>query len=381
MAAKIKYGLFILVLAIFCMPWVQDKCPVFSTKPLNGYAKSADDVPFTWKGWWDGTYQENKNKYLNDNSAFKPDLIRLNNQIDYSLYNALHAFRIVEGGDHNLFVSSNTIAYFGTDYIGYTAIRTKMEKLKALSDTFAKLGKSLVFVHSPAKEFMYPEYIPTSLITKKTTTNLETYLRVADSLQIPQINFNGWFCSMKNTSTEKLFSKQGVHWSVYGSYLAADSLIRYIEHQRSIHMPHPVWTKVTHSDKPRQTDNDVEQTLNLIYPFTQEMLSYPEVTYPQDATMTKPKVVYIGDSFLLIWITDGIMDHTNSNWEVWQWFAQVWDKNSTADKPSALIDNHDWLRVIDQSDCIVLMYTAFNLPYAGNGFIEKAYDHYFPGKK
>jgi hypothetical protein len=75
------------------------------------------------------------------------------------------------------------------------------------------------------------------------------------------------------------------------------------------------------------------------------------------------------------------MDHTNSNWEVWQWFAQVWDKNSTADKPSALIDNHDWLRVIDQSDCIVLMYTAFNLPYAGNGFIEKAYDHYFPGKK
>ena len=117
------------------------------------------------------------------------------------------------GTHHCLYQEPYINAYYGEDFAGYKTIRERSIKLKAIQDTFAKLGKSLVLVYAPNKAAYYPEYFPEHRVhDKKGVTNLEEYRRMADSLGINQIDMNAWFISMKKTTHELLFSKQGIHW-------------------------------------------------------------------------------------------------------------------------------------------------------------------------
>ena len=300
--------------------------------------------------------------------------------MDYMLFRKLHNTDVVVGTNNSLYMGSYIRGYFGRDYSGYGAILDKMTKVKALSDTLARLGKSLILVYTPAKEFLYPENIPQQFVPKlRGTTNHATFAHIGDSLEINQIDFNSWFTALKDTTNECLYPKRGTHWSVYGAYLAGDSLIRYLERLKNIRMPHPVWTKIERTEKPRYSDDDLEKTLNLMYPISSETLSYPIVTYPEDCGMTKPKVIYVGDSFTLLWRDLGFMDHTNADYAIWLWFRLLCDRqNPNAD---IKVQDTDWIGAIGGADCIVIMYTSFNFPVFGNGFIEKAYDHYYPGIK
>jgi acetyltransferase AlgX (SGNH hydrolase-like protein) len=381
MRGNIKTDLFTFVFIILLLPLTQQVFPVFTSGVLYGYSDSPPNVEFSWADWWEAKYQQQNTRFLNDNTGFRPDLVRLTNQLNYSLFHATHAWNIIEGSNHNLFLATSIDGYYGTDYAGYDAIHEKMRKLKAISDTLGRLGKSIILVHAPAKVFLFPEDIPEIRTHQpRTATNLETFIRIADSMKINQVDFNTWFCKMRDTSKELIFPHQGGHWSVYSSYLAADSLIRFIEKLRNIRMPHPAWTKILHTSKPRDPDDDIAKTLNLIYPITKEVFSYPEVSYTQDATMVKPKIIYIGDSFLLSWMRDGIMDNTNTDWQIWQWFSILWNKNSDKNKADGRVQDTDWIASINNTDCIVIMYTSFNLPALGNGFVEQAYDHYYPKK-
>jgi len=380
MHTGLKNRLLACLLFVLLVPMLQQMLQVVKSGPLFGFYPEAPDASFSWGDWWDGTYQDKKGRYLNDNTGFRQDMIRINNQVDYSLLHRLHSWKVIEGKDHYLFMDSYINDYFGRDYMGYDSILQKMWLLRALSDTLAHLGKSLILVHAPAKEFMYPEYIPDIFkVPARTRCNLETYLRIGDSLHINQVDFNGWFCSLKHTTTELLYPRQGVHWSVYGSLLAADSLIKYIERLRGIRMPHPVWTSIEHTQVPRASDDDIALTLNLIYPITREVFSYPAVSYPVSPGMVKPRIIYVGDSFVPIWMRDGLMDNTNTGWQIWQWFNLLWSDDSRDGQKR--VQDTDWTSALDKADCVVIMYTSFNLPVLGNGFIEKAYAHYFPGKK
>jgi len=294
----IKKGLFVFFLVFLLLPIAQQSCQFITSGPLYGFSTSAPNADFSWRDWWDEAYQGKKENFLNDNLGFRPDFIRFNNEIDYLLFGRFHLSNIVEGANHYLYMDTYIQGYLGQDYAGHDAIKERLKKLKAISDTLARMGKSLILIYSRAKEFMYPEFIPETYKRQpKTITNLEAYKRICDSLKINQIDFNTWFCSVKNRTREALYTRQGFHWSVYGSYLAADSLIKYIEQLRHIHMPHPVWTKIEHSEIPRDTDDDIAKKLNLISPVTTETFSYPVVSFPEDATMVKPKVIYIGDAF------------------------------------------------------------------------------------
>jgi hypothetical protein len=42
---------------------------------------------------------------------------------------------------------------------------------------------------------------------------------------------------------------------------------------------------------------------------------------------------------------------------------------------------YNWKQAIDTADCIVLAYTLMNFQNLGNGFIESAYNLYYPGGK
>jgi hypothetical protein len=247
-------------------------------------------------------------------------------------------------------------------------------KLKALQDTLARMGKSLIVVFAPDKAAYYPAHFPAKWENaKKGITNFEAYRHVADSLGINYVDMNTWFLSMKNKTHDSLFAKQGIHWTIYGAMLAGDSLMRYIEKLRNIHLNHPYWTQVVHTTKARDGDDDVAKELNLVFPAATETFSYPVVQYPDNPV--RPGIIYIGDSYGYKMVLFGVVAKMNSLCEYWGYFDEVHGIN---EKKFTYIKDYDWKAAINKTDCIVLAYTSFNLPQLGNGFIEKAYDYYYP---
>ena len=381
---KTKEGLFIFLFVIMLLPVMQHSFGFVIGGPLNGYYTLASDVKFSWQQWWDGTYQQEKSKYLNDNTGLRPDIIRLNNQLDYTLFRKIHSeWRLFFGSDNCTYEDANVYSYTGKDFIGDDSIRHQCLRLRAIQDTLLRMGKSLIIVHAPSKAFYYPEHIPPALLRTCTRhTSLATYVRLCDSLGIHQVDFNAWFIAMKNKTPELLYPRQGFHWSVYGSLLAGDSLERYIEKDRNVRMVHPQWTNTIHTDEARYTDDDITKGMNLIFPVMKETYTYPEVQYRDQAGTTKPGIIFIGDSFLQTWVSTGFMDATTTRWQVWYYNYLLIDKEH---KETPLLqlprtEGLDWAGEIERYDCIVLLYTSRNLNNLGGGFIERAYAYYYPNR-
>lgn len=381
MERKIKNLLCCLIFLVLFLPLLQQNFSFITSGRLYGWFTTAPDADFSWEKWFDGSYQLAKTKYCNDNVGFRPDMIRLGGQLDYTLFTKFRSNSIILGNDQSILTPEFIDPYIGKDYLGETIIAETARKLKAIQDTLAHLGKSMVLVYSPCKAYYYADNIPDEYKKlRKGPDNYQTWLKVAGSMGINQIDFNAWFLQLKKTNKELLFPKQGYHWSVYGALITADSIARYIERARNIHMPHPVWSKIEHTRKSRYSDNDLALTLNLIYPVCNEVFSYPEVTYQVSSTTVKPRIIYIGDSFLFQWDTDGFMDNANTDWQIWYYFNELYKTNDPPGETHHPTSETDWIKTLENADCLVIMYTPHNLYEIGNGFIEKAYEHFYAVK-
>jgi hypothetical protein len=381
MAGCVKQGLLIFIFIILLLPLVQQNLHVINNGKLYGYFEPARDIHFSWQKWFDGTFQQGKSNYHNDSVGFRPALVRLNNQIEFSLFNKMTGW-ITLGLNDCLFDESYIKAYTGADFTGEKVILERLLKLKAISDTLANSGKSFVLVYAPNKAFFYPENIPEHYISqKKEKTNLQVYKHIGDSLGINQIDFNAWIISMKKTSKELLFSKQGIHWTNYAAFIAGDSLVRYIEKMRRIKMLHPVCSQIIHTDNPVSPDADTREMTNLIFPAVKETFSYPVFKYIEDTTTKKPRVIFIGDIFVFNMLNNQMPQSATTDWQLWFYFGYVINSsNNEITQRNLLIKNYDWKNEINKADCIVMLYSSTNLSHLGDSFIEQAYDYYYPKK-
>lgn len=383
MGNKTKKILLVFIFIVLLLPVVEQTLPFTTSAVLYGYFDYAPETSFSFKKWFNGSYEKETSKYVNDFTGFRADLVRLDYQIDFSLFGKLYggAFR----GLHNcLFYATYMEAYKGIDFIGDSLIRQNLLKLKAVSDTLERLGKSLVFVHCPSKASFFAENLPEYYQKIQSgPTNKQWYVRLEDSLGIHSIDFEEWFLSMKNKSKDSLFSKQGIHWTCYGAFIAGDSLVRYIERLRRIQMLHPLCSGMIHTQKAQDPDADIGNVENLIFPVAKETYTYPVFTYPEDSTKKKPRVIFIGDSFVINMIKNWTLQGVTTDWQFWFYFKYVMNRdNPKSDPGNPKIENFNWKAELDKTDCVVMMYTSpglFRL-YYGDNFISQAYNYYYPKK-
>ena len=381
MAPKYKKSLFTFLFCVLLLPFVQQCLPFVNSGKLFGFYTDAPDVTFSFAKWWDGSYQKNKGNFCNDHIGFRPDLLRVNGQIDYSLFQKANYGGAVVGKDNYLYYDNYIKAYYGIDSVPLEKLHNQMVRLKALQDTFAHLGKSLVLVYSPCKAWYCSEFIlPHIERNPAMANNYLTCARLGDSLGIHQIDMNAWFLTMKDTTKELLYSKQGIHWTNYGSILGADSLIKYIEQLRHIRLPHPYWTTVVHTVQAKEPDNDMGNILNLIWPVARETFCYPDLYFSRDSTTTKLNVIHIGDSYNINFIKMGIMQHVYAEWQFWFSFKNIFNNKTYNNWTYPQIENYDWKGELKKADCIVLMNTPKNADNIASGFIDSAYNYFFPCK-
>lgn len=372
--------LLFIVLAAMLTPAIANLLNIKTTK-LQGAIVDSPDVHLEVADWFRGNFQSGKNAYLNDAFGFRPDLIRVNNELDFLLYKKLKTNGVVVGKDNVLYEKSYIEEYCGKNPQDIPVISERMMKLKAIQDTLQRLGKTLLLMYAPSKAYFYPEDFPASMrCSGSLNNNYHNYLRLGDSLHINQLDCNGWFLKIKNRFKGMLVSKGGIHWTYYGALVAADSMVTVIEQQRHIRMPHFTWDSIQYEPGHLQ-EQDIMEALNLLKPPVKELYAHPVVKQDTGQTRIKPHIIFLGDSFLWTFAYTNVMSGCSTDWEFWYYFNEVWNQNTIAGKEDVKhISGYDWFNSLLQHDCIVLLYTAPNLTGLSSGFIEKAYDKFYPGK-
>ncbi len=368
--------LLIILLCLLILPYVQEKLNLYNETPLNGAITIAEKPLFSVGEWLKGTFQEKAESFLNQNFGFRTGLVRLNNQILYSVFNKAKAKDVVVGKESYLYESGYIDAINGVNYLGDKIFAEKIRKILLLSDTLSKMNKSLILTIAPSKARFYPEYIPDNLLHISNQTNYNGFVKAAKDARLDILDFGDYFVKSKDTSKYLLFPKLGTHWSNYGACLAEDSLIHYIERVRQIDLPEFQWS-VDGLKRAYGTDYDIADGMNLLYRIRGPELAYPVLTYEKDSSKIQLKVVSIADSFYWMFMYNQIGEIFEKH-QFWYYFNDIWPKSNDCQRENRVVADIDLKAEIDKNDVFIILNTESTAGGYGFGFIEAAYDLYYP---
>lgn len=360
-------GIFVVML----IPMIQDQLHLKKVYALKGDVSLPENIEFDKNDWFDSYYQEEKEKYLNASFGFRNQFVKLNNQIAYSIFHKAKANGVIIGKETYLYEKSYIDAYTGTDFLGKDSINHTVSRLKFISDTLHKLGKQLIVVFAAGKASFYPEYIPDKYLPVRPLTNYKYMSDEAKKAGLEVIDFNKWFVDNKYTSKYPLYPQHGVHWSTYGTALAADSLIRRIEALRHIDAPELAFNGVS-MEQPHDVDYDIADGMNLLLRFKSFDVAYPKMLPVKTEGKTRPKVLVISDSFYWGMYNLGIANCFEND-HFWYYNKQVYPESSSKE---LLVENVDLGEELSKHDVFVIMATEATLRKISWGFIENAEQYY-----
>lgn len=343
-------------------------------KPLKGAISEPEKSSFSFNKWFSGEYQEKEETYLNETFGFRSWFIRINNQIAFSLFNKAKANGVIIGKENYLYEENYIKAYYGIDFIGNDSIEQRMQRLKFIQDTLNKLNKNLILIFAAGKGSFYPEFFPDAYKTEKGITNYEVHVELANKLGLNYIDFNKYFIENKNTSSYPLYPQFGIHWSHYGSCLAADSMVRYIEKLRNINMPNIVWNEIA-VENAHGVDVDIADGMNILFNPKSFKMAYPNIQFESDSGKIKPSILVIADSYYWEMYNFGISNLFSTS-HFWFYNQQIYPEYFQSPLETSQINLETQ---IAQHDIICIMATEATLPGFGWGFIENVYD-LFNGK-
>jgi len=373
--------LFLLLALLVSLPLLNSVLHIIDNTQLHGAASKVELTPLSPESWWDGVFQRERNDYVNDSISLRPDLVRVANQLDLWMFHKTNAASVVIGKDNYLYEAPYINEYDGVDQLSKDTIALACYRLRRLQDTLDKLGKTLVFAISPSKAYYYADKLPTEFSGRAKATNYMMMSEYARMQHIRFIDYNAWFLAMKDTTHHVLIPRKGIHWSEYAARVASDSLVWLIEASRHITLPHRRVLRIYDTLVPHDPDIDISRILNLAVPIKDELLSYYTLDVPDTAGTTQPKMIFLGDSYLWHWASDGIMSDMSRDWEFWHYFYEVWTPDAIGGKTTVVsMHDHNWSDVLNRYDCLVILYNPINLPSFVNstGALHTIYSHYYP---
>lgn len=368
-----KIGLIVSFGVVLTVPIFEKYLKVFDKIPLSGYVAPNDEVGLSLESWFSGKFQGNKDKVLAENFGFRNTLVRLYNEVNYSIFNKSSSPYLIVGKERYLYEEWYIKAHYGMDYLGMDSIRKKLELLKKVQDTLTALNKTLITVYAPGKGAFYPEHIPyqwTKL--KQDSNNISAFVPLSKQLAINHIDFHSYFLEQKEKQPFPLYPKNGTHWSFYGMCLAADSLIGFIENTRGIDMPDVYWDSVVR-DTERESDYDIADAMNLYKRTDGLVMGYPNVKVQQDTTFVRPKTIIISDSYYFGIFNFGMHQAFGNN-RLRYYNKRVLPDSYSEELSTSEVSLED---EIAENDVFIIVCTDVNLPRLGWGYVEDLYKMFF----
>lgn len=368
--------IFFFILCLLVLPLVQARYHPIHLNPLNGEFKVTPRPVFTWSSWLKNDYQEQLRKYIEDSVGFKAGLTRIYNEYDYNLFSIPHSGLVVMGKNHNFFGEHYIRANLGDYFIGKNYIEAKVWQMKRLQDILWEREKILlVLLFAPDKGSFYPEDWPERFTKMPVTgpSNYSYYVQKCAEYGVNFIDYSNYFRLMRDTASYILIPRSGTHWSYYGMYLAADTMMRFLESKMKIRLPELVLDSIQLSDNLRFHDDEILNSMNLAWTRKYEKMGYPCFHFVRDSSCARPAALFIGDSFYWHWYENGIIQNLFSNTEFWYYFKDIYPESFTA---PATTENIDLKKAIERQDIIFIIQVNGGAGKMGYEFVDQAYNLY-----
>ena len=324
--------LFGILMVLLFLPMLQERLFHIPLKPLNGVTEKTEKPEFSLQSYRSGAFAKQEEAYLGANFGFREPIIRLYNQYLWDCYRKTYAHDVVAGKKGWLYNPESVNDYYGTEMLRWQSSPEAARRQYDLNVKYMNWARTilkengvelLAFV-APEKSFLYPEYLPERERDTTTFNACAYFLHKFDESGFPCIDMNHWFQQMKDTVDYPLIPQTGAHW-VFPAVYAADSLFRFMGELKGIALPRLKIGTLHESDN-HGADNDLEQLLNLSLPIRKRQGYSPtaEVTVERDSTSVKPKVLFIGNSFM--WgITNQVpMQEVFDDVEFWYYYSTAY---------------------------------------------------------
>ena len=233
-----------------------------------------------------------------------PAAVRVRNQIQYSLFGVTSAPSIAFGRDQRLYEWAYINEYCSrTGEADSKMLADWAEKIRDIQDYAASHGKAFVYLITPSKAAVYPEYLPEThpcpAVLRETTSKLPAYRHALDERHVRYLDGASLMAAECDRHGIELFPRGGIHWNALGAALAAKELVPLVNAQALPRDFGGVNTAWTESRKPEGTDRDLVNMLNLYWFDTDYPV--PNIAHnasAPDRTCRSPKIMEVGGSFL-----------------------------------------------------------------------------------
>lgn len=268
-----------------------------SVAPLNGAYVQPKEKEFTIEGWVNRTYQENKDSIFKYNLGLRPTLIRLYNQIDYSVFDKANMSDLLIGKENYMFSLGWTKSRAGQMTLNDSLLDEVARKIKQVEDLMKANHQFFMFLIPPSKEELLSDFLPSDYQKEGAINDYKLLLSKLDKHQVTYIDLNPFYTKLKLEKEYPVYSKTSVHWTMYGAHFTTlmllDSMNAFFDNTM------PKLTVTGFDVGPyRENDGDHEKTLNLFFRIDNGDFAYPkyEIITPKGAVF-KPNVLTLGDSF------------------------------------------------------------------------------------
>ena len=365
-------------MVLLFLPMLQAHVLHIPLKPLNGATLETEKPQFALESYRSGDYAKQEEAYLSQHFGFREPVIRLYNQYLWSCYKKTYAHDVVAGKRGWLYTPESVRDYYGTEMHRWQhspeAARQRYDReiryMNHIREILKENDVELLAFIAPEKSFLYPEYLPDGERDTTTFNACAYFWHRLNETGFPCINMTPWFEQMKDTVGYPLIPQTGAHW-VFPAVYATDSLFRFMGDLKGIELPRLKIGTLRESDN-HGADNDLEQLLNLTLPIRKRYGYSPtaEVTVVSDTATVKPKVLFIGNSFM--WgITNQVpMLEVFDDMEFWYYFSTAYTSDPL--EPYCAVTDYNLLEKLLDFDYIVWFTTGNQLNKGTMGFANTA---------
>ncbi len=372
---KVLFG--ILMMLLF-LPLLQAHVLHIPLKPLNGVTIETEKPVFDLEAYRSGNYAKQEEAYIGENFGFREPIIRLYNQYLWSCYRKTYAYDVIAGKKGWLYTPESVRDYYGTEMHRWQpspeAARCNFDReiryMNRVREILKENDVELLAFIAPEKSFLYPEYLPEHEHDTTTFNACTYFLQKFEKTDFPCIDMNRWFQQMKDTVSYPLIPQTGGHW-VFPAVYAADSLFRFMGELKGIELP-KLHIGTLHESDNHGADNDLERLLNLSLPIRKRYGYSPtaEVTVESGTNSVKPKVLFIGNSFMWGISNQVPMQELFDDVEFWYYFSTSYFGKDL--KQTASVVDFNLLEKLLDFDYIVWFTTGNQLNKGTNGFANSA---------
>ena len=381
-ARIILIGAFSLLIAL---PGLQMRYRFAPEVELSGVGVKPSKPSLSLAGWWQGEFQSQVEDWFDDHIGFRGYGVRTDNQIGLSLFHEASskaADSVVLGRRMMVYADAYVTAFDGIDHFRDRGLRKRARDLKSLQDGLARRGIAFVFLISPSKAAIYPEYLPPGFVRpdgRRSPTAYERMLPMLRSEGVHVVDGHVILEEEKARSPHALFPPGGVHWNRYSCSLVLRRVWQAFGEQLGRPLVDLRSRAVREDDAPARDDQETDgaDLLNVWH------VGHADWKFPRPDLFTddhggdalRPRLVVVGDSFW--WIADAIVAEQRmaSRYEFFYYYNERErrrDANETmAARPVGLQGGMSWEYVLS-ADAMIVETNEAAIGDAGWGFVQQS---------